>query len=188
MSTDRWRRRGSAPYRPIPELEEMRRRFEEDIVRPLMRSSPFRPSRELEDLRRRFEEDIVKPVTRAVYGHIPEEQKGWAPPVDVIETADAFIVKVELPGLKIEDVDVSVSEETLTIKGDRKEDAGLKQEDYFRSELVYGNFFRAIELPLAIDSRNIGAQYVDGILTVTLQKAIGAKPKKVNVEVKKGKD
>jgi HSP20 family protein len=186
MSTERWRRRGSTPYRPIPELEEMRRRFEEDIVRPLMRASPLRPSPELDDLRRKFEEDIVRPVTRAIYGHIPEEQKGWAPPIDIFEEGDVLKVKVELPGMKQEDIDVSLSDDTLTIKGERKQESNVKDEDYHRSEIAYGSFYRTIALPMSVDTRNITAVYEDGILIVTLQKAAGAKAKKVTVQVKKG--
>ena len=156
MSTERGkRRRGTAPYRPIPELEEMRQRFEENIVRPVM---------------------------RAIWDRIPEEQKGWAPPIDVIEKGDNFVVKVELPGMKQEDVDVSVSDDTLTIKGERRPESGIKDEDYDRSEIAY----RSIALPSSVDTKSIEAVYEDGILRVTLQRAAGAKPKKVNVQVKKG--
>ena len=187
MSTERWRsRRGSAPYRLIPELEEMRRRFEEDIVRPLMRSAPFRPSPELDDLRRKFEEDIVRPVTRAIYGHIPEEQKGWAPSIDVFERGNDFEVKVELPGMKQEDIDVSVSDDTLTIKGERKQESNIKDEDYYRSEIAYGSFYRSVVLPSNVDTKNMEAVYEGGVLRVTLRRASGARPKKVSVQVKKG--
>ncbi len=187
MSTERWRlRRGAAPYRPIPELEEMRRRFEEDIVRPLMRAAPFRPIPELEEMRRRFEEDIVRPAMRAIWERIPEEQKGWAPPIDVIEKSDNFVVKVELPGMKQEDIDVSVSDDTVTIKGERKPESGIKDEDYDRSEIAYGSFYRSVVLPSSVDTKNIEAVYEDGVLRVTLQRASGATPKKVTVQVKKG--
>ena len=185
MSTDRWTRRGSAPYRIIPELEELRRRFEEDIVRPLMNASPVRPSPELNDMRRKFEEDVIKPVMRSIYGHIPEEQKGWAPPVDVIEKSDSFVVKVELPGMRQEDIDVSVSDDTVTIKGERKPESGVKDEDYDRSEINYGSFYRSVVLPSGVDTKNMEAVYEDGILRITLQRVSGAKPKKVTVQVKK---
>ena len=186
MTTNRWGRRGSAPYRPITELEEMRRRFEEDIVRPLMHASPFRPIPELDDMRRKFEEEIVKPVMRSVYGHIPEEMKGWAPAVDVIEKGDNLVVKVELPGMKQEDIDVSVSDDTLTVKGERKPESGVKDEDYARSEITHGSFYRSVALPSGVETRNIEAVYEDGILRVTLQRVSEAKPKKVTVQVKKG--
>ena len=184
MSTE-WRRRGSAPYRLIPELEEMRRRFE-DIVRPLMRASPFRSSPELNDLRRKFEEDVIQPVTRAIYGHIPEEQRGWAPSIDAFEKEDNFEVKVELPGMKQEDINVSVSDNTLVIKGEKKQESNVKDEDYYRSEITYGSFYRSIALPSSVDTRNTAAVYEDGVLRITFQKTSGAKPKMVTVQVKKG--
>ena len=187
MSTERWRlRRGDAPFRPIPELEEMRRRFEEDILQPLMRTTHFRPSPELEEMRRRFEEDIIRPVMRSIWERIPEEQKGWAPPVDVIEKSDNFVIKVELPGIKHEDIDVSLSDDTVTIKGERKPESDIKDEDYDRSEIAYGSFYRSIALPSSVDTKSIEAVYKDGVLRVTLQKASGAKPKKSTVQVKNG--
>ena len=185
MSTERIRfRRDSAPYRPIPELEEMRRRFEEDILRPLMRAAPFRPSPELNDLRRRFEEEIVRPVTQAIYGRIPEEQKGWAPAIEVIEKGDSFVVKFELPGVNEEDIDVSVSGDTLTVTGERKMESGIEGDNYERSEITYGKFYREVALPAEVDTKNPAAVYQDGILRIILQRS-GTKPKKVNVQVKK---
>jgi HSP20 family protein len=154
--------------------------------RPRQGPGSFRPVRELEEMRRRFEEDFVRPVMRAVWERIPEEVKGWSPPIDVFEKGDNFEVKVELPGMKQEAVDVSVSDDTLTIKGERRPESSVKEEDYYRSEIAYGNFYRSIALPSSVDTRNIEAVYDDGILRVTLQRAAGAKPKKVNVQVKKG--
>lgn len=184
MATERRQRRGSPPYRPIPELEEARRRFDEDIVRPLMHALPFRPSPELDQMRRRFEEEVIRPLTRSIYGHIPDEQKGWAPPIDVIEKSDSFVVKIDIAGMKQEDIDVSVSDDTLTVKGERNPESDIKDEDYDRSEIVYGSFYRSVVLP-SIDTKNIEALYEDGILRVTLQKIAGAKPKKVTVRGKK---
>ncbi len=154
--------------------------------RPLRGRVPLRPIRELEEMRRRFEDDIARPFIRAIWEHIPEEVKGWAPSIDVFEKGDNFVVKVELPGMKQEDVDVSVSDDTLTIKGERKPESSVKDEDYYRSEIAYGSFYRSIALPSSVDTKNIEAVYEDGILRVTLQRAAGAKPKKVNIQVKKG--
>ena len=87
--------------------------------------------------------------------------------------------------MKQADVDVSVIDDTLTIKGERMPESGIKSEDYYRSEIAYGSFYRSIGLPAAVDTKNIEAVYEDGILRVTLQRAAGTKPKKVNVQVKK---
>ena len=154
--------------------------------RPLRGRVPLRPPREWEEMRRRFEDDIARPLIRAIWEHIPEEVKGWSPSIDVFEKGDNFVVKVELPGMKQEDIDVSVSEDTLTIQGERKQESSIKDEDYYRSEIAYGSFHRGIALPSSVDAKNIEAVYEDGILRVTLQRAAGAKPKRINVQVKKG--
>jgi HSP20 family protein len=147
---------------------------------------PFRPMRDLEEMRRRFDEDIVRPVMHAVWERIPEEVKTWSPAIEVFEKGENVIIKVDLPGMKQEDIDVSVTEDTLTIKGDRKRETGVRAEDYDRGEISYGSFFRSVTLPSSVDTRSIEAVYEDGILRITLQRAAGAKPRKVTVQVKKG--
>jgi HSP20 family protein len=147
---------------------------------------PFRPIPELEVMRRRWDEDVVRPIMHAVWDRIPEDMKSWSPAVDVLEKGDNLIIKVELPGMKLEDIAVSITEDTLTIKGERKPESGIKEEDYFRSEVSYGGFYRSIDLPFSIDTKSIEAVYEDGILRVTLQRAAGSKPKRVIVQVKKG--
>ncbi len=154
--------------------------------KPRQSHGQFRPVRELEEMGRRLEEDFVRPVVRAVWERIPEEERGWSPSIDIFEKGDNFVVKVELPGMKQEDLDVSVSDDTLTIKGERSPESSVKDEDYYRSEIAYGGFYRSIVLPSVVDTKNIEAVYEDGILFVTLQRAAGAKPKKVNIQVKKG--
>ena len=147
--------------------------------------APFRPIRDLDDMRRRFDEDVVRPVMHAIWERIPEEAKTWAPPLDVYEKADNLMIKAELPGLKREDIDVYVTEDTLTIKGEKKRESAVKNEDYYRSEALYGGFYRTINLPYAVDTKNIDALYEDGILRITLQRMAGSKPQKISVQVKK---
>jgi len=117
---------------------------------------------------------------------IPEEVTRWAPSVDVWEKGDDFVVKVELPGMKYVDIDVSIFEDTLVVKGERKPESGIKDEEYHRSEIVYGGFYRSVVLPSSIDTENVEAIYEDGVLRVTLKRASGAKPQKIEVTVKKG--
>jgi HSP20 family protein len=149
-------------------------------------TAPFRPIRELEEMRRRFDEDILRPAMHAVWDRIPEEAKSWSPGVDIFEKGDSLLIKAELPGMKLEDIDVAVTEETLTIKGDRKPEHNIRDEDYFRNELAYGNFYRSIDLPFTVDTRSVEAVYEDGILRISLQRAAGSKPHKIPVQVKKG--
>lgn len=148
----------------------------------------IRPVRELEEIGRRLEDEVVRPVMRAVLERIPEEVKGWSPSVDVFEKGENIEVKVELPGMKQADIEVSVSDDILTVRGEREPESGVKDEDYSRSEIAYGSFYRAIALPARVDTKNIEAVYEDGMLRVTLQRAAGTKPRKVNIQVKKGTD
>ncbi len=142
----------------------------------------FRPVRELEEMRRRFEDDVVRPVMRAVWERIPEDIKGWSPAVDVFERGDAIMVRIEMPGVKKEEVELSASDNALTIKGMRSSETGVKESDYSRREIPYGSFYRSISLPANVDTNSIGAVYQDGILEVTLQRAAGAKPRKVEIQ------
>jgi HSP20 family protein len=147
---------------------------------------PFRPIPELEEMRRRFDEDVIRPVMHAVWERVPEEMKSWSPAVDVLEKGDNLLVKVELPGMKLEDISLSVTEDALTVKGERKPESAVKEEDYYRSEIAYGGFYRSVDLPFSVDTKTIEALYEEGVLRVTLQRAAGSKPKRVTVQVKKG--
>jgi HSP20 family protein len=102
----------------------------------------------------------------------------------VFEKEDKFIAKAELPGMKREEIDVSVVGDTLTIKGERKTESEAKEEDYYCCERCYGSFFRSITLPTIVGTENIEATYEDGILKVNLPKAAEAKPKKVGISAK----
>jgi len=149
-------------------------------------SAPFRPVRDIEEMSRRFENEIVRPAMRAVWERIPDNMKAWAPAVDVVEKGDNIEVKVELPGVKQSDISVSVADDVLTVSGERKPDAGVKDEDYRRVEIAYGSFYRSVLLPARVDTKSVEAVYDEGMLRVTLQREAGAKSKKVNIQVKKG--
>jgi HSP20 family protein len=116
---------------------------------------------------------------------LPVEEIGWMPAVDVLEKDDKFVVKAELPGMKEEDISVSVVGDTLTIKGEKKTETEVKEEDYYRCERAYGSFYRSIPLPSTVDAGKIEASYQDGVLEVTLPKAAEVKPKKIAVSAKK---
>lgn len=99
------------------------------------------------------------------------EERGWAPPIEMFEKEDEFIVEVELPGMKREEIDISVVGDTLTIEGERKAETEVKEEDHYCCERCYGGFFRSITLPAAVDTTKIKASYNDGILEITPPKA-----------------
>ena len=106
---------------------------------------------------------------------------GWAPALDVHEDKDSFSVRLELPGMKREDIEVSLQDGSLIISGERKEERVNEETTVHRQERYYGKFSRALTLPTAVAGDKVKAQYRDGILTVTLPKAEEAKPKAINV-------
>jgi HSP20 family protein len=106
---------------------------------------------------------------------------GWAPALDVHEDKDSFSIRLELPGMKREDIEVSLQDGSLIISGERKEEAVSEGTEVHRQERRYGKFTRTLTLPTAVVADKVAAQYKDGILTVTLPKAEEAKPKTVTV-------
>src|SRR6516225_2339201 len=101
---------------------------------------------------------------------------GWAPPLDVHEDKDNFRIHVELPGMKREDIEVTLQNGALVISGERQEPKVHEGTEIHRQERYYGKFTRALTLPAAVSGEKVKAQYNDGVLTVTLPKAEEAKP------------
>jgi HSP20 family protein len=152
--------------------------------RPRWGLVPWRTFREMEDMERRFDEIFGRPTLPSLWWRLPEEMS-WVPALDVFEKENKLVVKAEIPGMKEEDIDVSVVDNTLTIKGERNAETEVKDEDYYRCERSYGSFFRSVPLPSAVDASKIEANYEDGVLEVTLPKTAAAKRKKVKVAAKK---
>ena len=105
----------------------------------------------------------------------------WNPAVDVFQDSDRFTVYAELPGLKKEEIEISLNGDTLTIGGERKNEANV--EEGFRSERYFGKFQRSLTLPVSVNSEKVNATYKDGILKVVLPKADEAKPKQIPVSL-----
>lgn len=108
---------------------------------------------------------------------------GWSPALDVFDSKDQLVVKVELPGLKKEEIEISLHDGTLSVSGERKVETEAAEGQSFRSERYFGKFQRSVTLPTAVDPGNVKASYRDGILTVELAKAEEAKPKHIEVSV-----
>lgn len=106
---------------------------------------------------------------------------GWLPALDVSEDKDNYSVRVELPGLKREDIEVSLEDSVLTISGERKSETPAEGTEVHRQERFYGKFSRVLTLPTTVAADKVKAQYKDGILTVTLAKTEEAKPKQIIV-------
>jgi HSP20 family protein len=142
-------------------------------------------SREMDEVGRRFEDIFGRPFLPGIWRAFPSEEMVWAPAIDVLEEEDKFTVKAELPGVKEEDLNVSVAGGTLTIEGEKKAESEVKKKGYYYSEASYGSFSRSITIPSTVDASKIEANYDKGVLEITLPKAPEIKPKKITVATKK---
>ncbi|MCD6300004.1 MAG: Hsp20/alpha crystallin family protein [Dehalococcoidales bacterium] len=145
----------------------------------MIRWEPFREMMTLRNaMDRLFEESFVRPSRLW-----PEVGVGELA-IDMYQTANDVVVKAALPGLKPEEVDISITGDTLTIKGEHKEEQEVKQEDYFYKEHRYGGFSRSIAIPVQVKSDKAEALFENGVLTLTLPKAEEIKPKQIKVKAK----
>jgi HSP20 family protein len=101
--------------------------------------------------------------------------------IDMYQTKDNVIIKSTIAGVKPEDIDVTIANDMVTIRGERKRDFDASSEDYFYQECYWGSFSRSVVLPVDVDIENVSADLKDGILTVVLPKAAKAKAKKIRV-------
>jgi len=120
------------------------------------------------------------PLVRRITGE-------WWPTVDVSETKDNFVVKAELPGMDASDVNVSVSGNVLTIKGEKSKEEEEKDEHHYRAERYYGSFQRSFQLPSSMQAEKVEATFDKGVLRVILPKVEEAKKKEIKIKVKTDK-
>jgi HSP20 family protein len=106
-----------------------------------------------------------------------------APVVDLFEEKDEIVVKAELPGMDKDNIEVNLTDHTLTIKGEKKKEEEVKEENYYRSERSYGSFVRTLELPTEVHSDKVKASFKNGVLEVRLPKTEAAKAKEIKVKV-----
>jgi HSP20 family protein len=109
--------------------------------------------------------------------------RAWAPAVDIYETDADIVLKAELPGVDPKDVEVRVEDNTLYLKGERKFEKEVKEQNYHRVERSYGTFARSFSLPNSISADKAKAEFKDGLLTITMPKREEAKPKTVKIDV-----
>lgn len=147
----------------------------------IVRWEPLRDFMSLrEAMDRLFEDSFV--------GRRPQE---WAPTLegtlalDMYQTDDATVIKSSVPGVKPEEIDISISGNTLTISGESKEEEEVKEENYVRRERRYGSFSRSVVLPEGLEADKAEASFDDGVLTLTIPKAPESKPKVIKVTGKK---
>jgi HSP20 family protein len=113
----------------------------------------------------------------------PRANRPWSPAVDIFETENELVLRADLPDVKLENIDVRVENETLTIKGERRFEQKEDTKGFHRIERSYGNFVRSFSVPATVETDKVGASYKDGVLTVTLPKKEAAKPRQVKVQV-----
>ena len=140
----------------------------------IVRWDPFRDLENLrENVNKLFQESMGRPSR--------ESSASWAPPVDVMEDEDKIVLRAEVPGMQKEDIDIEMTGDTLTIKGERKFENEEKQKDYVRIERAYGQFQRSFTIGVPVKANKVKANYQNGILEITIPKAEETKPKKVEI-------
>lgn len=145
---------------------------------PIVKVDPFRELAAMQDRMARLFGDV----------YLRDEDTGfkgsWTPAVDIFETENHdLVVKAELPGMSREDIEVTVEHNTLVLKGTKKFDADVKEENYRRIERTYGTFHRSFTLPTTVDTARVGADFKNGVLTVTLPFREEARPRTISVAV-----
>lgn len=132
-----------------------------------------------------FNEDFLWgfPFVPVTGKQLANGQSFWQPAIDVAEDKENFVLKADLPGLKKEDIRVSVENDVLTIEGERKSETEQKEKGYHRVERSYGRFVRSLNLGTAVDDHKIKANYKDGVLEIIVPKAEKAKVKTIDVSI-----
>lgn len=129
-----------------------------------------------------FQEEVNR-MLDDFFGRETAFDMGWSPNIDITENDDNITVKAEIPGIDPKDIDISIVDETLTIKGEKKEEKENKGKHYYRVERSYGSFTRTIDLPAPVMADKVKAEDHHGVLEITLPKMEKSKVKKIEVKV-----
>jgi HSP20 family protein len=159
------------------------------IERPHHLSSPFQLMRRMtEEMDRTFDRLFEDFGFRGRSGLSSARAGMWAPRIEAFQKEDQFIVRAELPGLKKDDVEVNVTEDAITIQGQREEEHEQKQEGFYHSERSYGSFYRTIPLPQGVIGDSAKASFKDGVLEIRLQAPPNEVSRGRRVEISEGAD
>ena len=142
---------------------------------------PWVGARELGDIQSEVNHFFDTFFGRSAQSGVPE--RAWAPAADMYETKDELVIKADLPGMSDKDVQVFITDDLLSLKGQRMEAEDLKPEQYFRAERWGGRVERVFQLPIPVQADKVRASYRDGVLTVTLPKVEAVKPKEIKIDV-----
>jgi HSP20 family protein len=146
------------------------------------RSNAWDPFQELNELHNRFTSLLGRGVMRPHNGEESLALADWAPVVDISEDDQEFLIRAELPGLKRDEVKVTLEDGVLTISGERKTEQEEKNRKFHRVERSYGSFLRSFTLPEGADSSKVNAEFNDGVLNVHVAKAPKTQPKMIEVK------
>src|SRR3970040_454252 len=150
----------------------------EHIMSTITRWDPFRGLTSLQDqVNRLFEGTVAQGRTGEA------DLASWAPALDIYEAKDELVAQVDLPGVQEKDIDIRLENNTLTIRGERKFEKSVNEENFLRVERAYGSFTRTFSLPNTVNAEGIRADYNQGVLTVHLPKREESKPKQVKINV-----
>ena len=147
----------------------------------IVRWEPFRDLLTLQERMNRIYDQATRNPGQSPSG---EEQLGtWAPAVDIYETEKEIVLKADLPGVNLSDVDIRLENNILTVRGERHFEKEVKQENFHRVERIYGTFARTFTLPNTVNPEKIDAAYDNGVLQITMPKREEARPKQIKIAV-----
>jgi len=146
---------------------------------PIVRWDPFR---DVFALQNRVN-SLFHEFNRGQNDSEPASTAAFVPAVDIYEDEHKIVLKLEVPGLKQEDLDIRIENNTLTVRGERKFDKEEKEENFHRIERRYGSFFRSFTVPNTLNTDNVKADYDAGVLRIELEKRAEAKPKQIKVQI-----
>jgi HSP20 family protein len=144
---------------------------------PLIKYTPFADVEDFPNGLRLFQDTVNRLMSDQA------ATRPWAPLVDIFETDNELVLKADVPGVELKDIDIQLENDTLTIKGERKFEKEEKNKGFHRLERSYGTFTRYFTLPDTVEGENVKADFQHGVLTVTLPKKEVAKPKAIKVQI-----
>ncbi len=146
---------------------------------PIMKWDPFKDLLSIQERMNRLFEAALSRSDVAELG----DYSAWSPLADVYEIEEGLVISMELPGIIEDDIDISMSGDTLSIRGERKMDKEVQKESYHRIERAYGSFSRHFNIPPGMETGKVSASFKDGILTISIPRKEASKPKKIKIQV-----
>jgi len=148
-----------------------------------MKLTKWDPFKELEEVSNRLNHFFRRTPARPDPDSEMLVMADWTPTVDITETSDAYLIKGEIPGVKKDDIELTVEDGMISMRGERRQEKEEKNKKLHRIERSYGSFYRSFQLPNDVDEAKVKAEFKDGMINVTLPKSGKTKSKSVNVKI-----